>query len=97
METALIVIVALCVGVIALGRKTRRHALTLVAGTVLVYLVALIAWWSALYAQTVPVYRWLAEAGFYRTEGLIGGLIFFAPPLLLVAVFWYVAGGARFR
>ena len=61
------------------------------------YLVGLIAWWPALYTQTVPVYRWLAEAGFYRTEGVVGGMIFFAPPLLLAAVFWYAARGTVFR
>jgi len=70
-------------------RLTQTAMVSRVGGAVLVYVVGLVVWWVALYIKVVPVFQWLAARGIYRTEGVIGGLLIFAPPLLGTAMFLY--------
>jgi hypothetical protein len=51
----------------------------------------LTAWWLALFFQLVRIYRTLSGLGIYRTEGSLGALIFFSPPLVATLVLVIVA------
>ena len=80
MILALLMLVAISVIAIVLGRAIPRGRWLVVTGAaVIVFLTVLITWWCALYFQMVPIYRTLAGLGIYRTEGALGALIFFGP------------------
>ena len=52
----------------------------------IIYAVSATAWWCGLYFQLVPVYQALAALKVYRTEGALGALIFFGPPIVPTAL-----------
>lgn len=88
---ALVILTALCLIGIMFGRLIPGGQwLGLIGGAVLLYLASLIAWWFALYFQLVPLDRALARLNIYRTEGALGALIYFGPPLLPVVAFLLV-------
>jgi len=95
MEYMLLILVTFCVLAIVLGRALPRgRGLVGIGATVLIFLMALIAWWFALYFQLVPIDRWLAAWGIYRIEGTLGALIFLGPPVVtaltagMLASYW---------
>jgi hypothetical protein len=82
----LLIFTAVCIVAVLAGRAAPgARWLGVTAAVAIVYLVSLIVWWYALYFQVVPVYRTLAALNVYRTEGLLGALIFFGPPILPTA------------
>ena len=88
MQSAIALILGLSLAALAYGllsAKTRWVAFA--AGSVLIYSVALIAWWFAMLFEIVEVDQWLARFGVYRSEGPAGVWIFFAPPVVPVLLF----------
>jgi hypothetical protein len=82
----LLLVTSLCVIGIVLGWQFPRvRWVAVIAGSVLLYLVSLMAWWWALYFQVVSIDRILAP--FTRpTRDMLDGLVFLVPPLLLPAI-----------
>ena len=92
MVLVLLMLVAFSVMAILLGRSVPRGRwFALIGATIIVFLTILIAWWFVLYFQLVPIYRALPGLGIYRTEGALGALIFFGPPLVATLVLVIVA------
>jgi hypothetical protein len=48
-------------------------------------------WWFALYFQAIPVYRALAALNVQRTEGVLGAITFFGPPMVPAATVLVIA------
>ena len=83
MTLILLIFVTVCALAMVIGRRYPNARWLGVGGIVaMVYFISLMIWWYALYFQIVPVYRALAALKIYRTEGVLGGLIFLGPPLL---------------
>ena len=94
----LVLFAVVCIAAIVAGRAAPSVRWVGVAGAVAaIYLVSLIAWWIALYFQIVPLDRTLAALKVYRTEGLLGGLIFFGPPAIPAAASLAIAVTRRRR
>ena len=92
MVLLLLMLVACSAIAILFGRSVPRGRwLVLIGATIIVFLTTLIAWWFALYFQVVPIHRALADLGVYRTEGALGALIFFGPPVVATLVLVIVA------
>ncbi len=61
--------------------------IALAAASVLIYLVGMVAWWSALYSQAVPLGRLLAQLDMHGPNHPAFTAGFFGPPGVPVAVF----------
>ena len=98
MILVLLLFTVACVVALVAGRVIPgARWLTTTAVVAIVYIVGLFLWWYALYFQIVPVYRALAALNVYRTEGALGGLIFFGPPIVPAATVIVMAFARRHR
>jgi uncharacterized membrane protein YqjE len=83
----LLLATSLCVIGLVLGWQFPRvRWVGVIAGSVVLYLVSLMAWWWALYFQVVPMDRILAPFT-HPTRNVLDGPLFLVPPLLPPAVF----------
>jgi ammonia channel protein AmtB len=97
MILVLLLFTAACiVALVAGGATPGARWLSTTAAVAIVYVVSLIVWWYALYFQVIPVYRALAALNVHRTEGVLGALIFFGPPMVPAATVLVIAF-IRFR
>jgi hypothetical protein len=87
----LLIFIAVATLAILVGRDSSARWIGTTGALVLIYFVGLVVWWYALYFQIVPVYRWLATLGIYRTEGVLGGLIHLGPPVIPAAAWLAIA------
>ena len=86
MTSILLIVTALCVAAIVLGRSASRlRPLLLVGAGALTYLAGLIAWWFALYLRIVPLDAVLARFKIDRLDGALGALVYLVPPLVPTA------------
>lgn len=83
-----LLVVTVCVAAMVFARwLPGGRLIALAAANVLIYLVGMVAWWSALYSQAVPLGRLLAQldmhgpnhpaftAGFFWPAGYAGGRV----------------------
>jgi hypothetical protein len=83
----LLLATSLCVISLVLGWQFPRvRWVGVIAGSVVLYLVSLMAWWWALYFHVVPMDRILAPFA-NPTRDMLDGPLFLVPPLLPPAVF----------
>lgn len=98
MTSLLLIVTVLCVAAMVAGRsRPGGRPLVLVGAGMLVYIVSIIVWWLALYFQVVTFDPLLAKFGIYRTEGVLGLLLYLGPPILPVVTFLFCWGGRSGR
>ena len=74
------------VGIVLSSAKLAVHLLILILGSLLIYVVAWVAWWFLIYAETVPISRILAYFKIFPWNQPIwfSRLVILAPPLIPV-------------